>query len=40
MKTGLIISEENYERFSPEDLAAWHAALDEYDALQRRGQFD
>jgi len=39
MKTGLIISEENYERFSPEDLAAWHAALDEYDELQRRGQF-
>jgi integrase len=29
-RTGLIISEENVHLMSPEDLAEWQAALDEY----------
>ena len=31
-RTGLIISEENVHLMSPEDLAEWQAALDEYKA--------
>ncbi len=35
-KTGLIVTRENKDNLLPEDLAAWNAALDEYDAKSTR----
>jgi hypothetical protein len=35
-KTGLLVSDENYGKLSPEDRDDWHAAMEEYDQLTRR----
>ncbi|HXB74697.1 MAG TPA: hypothetical protein VNY05_41060 [Candidatus Acidoferrales bacterium] len=35
-KTGLLVSDENYEKLSTEDRADWHAAIEEYRQLTRR----
>jgi integrase len=35
-RTGLLVSEDNIELVPEQDLAAWQAALEEWDALQER----
>jgi len=31
-KTGMIVTEQNVTRLTPDQLAEWHAALDEFEA--------
>jgi hypothetical protein len=35
-KTGVILTEDNESRFSPEELRAWNDAIEEYEALAGR----
>lgn len=35
-RTGLLVSEDNYRKLTPEDRAEWRAALEEYGELKRR----
>jgi hypothetical protein len=35
-KTGLLVSDENYGKLSPEDREAWEAAIEEYGRLSQR----
>jgi hypothetical protein len=35
-KTGLLVSDENYGKLSPEDRDDWHAAIEEYHQLTQR----
>jgi hypothetical protein len=37
-KTGLLVSDENYGKLSPEDREDWHAVIDEYRQLIQRKQ--
>ena len=34
-RTGFMVTEQNLDRMSPQDLREWQAALDEYDRLLR-----
>ena len=36
-KTGLIVTEMNKGKLLPEDLAEWHAAIDEYERSEKSG---
>ena len=36
-KTGLIVTEANEGKLLPEDLAEWHAAIDEYERSEKAG---
>jgi len=40
LKTGRFVTEENSALLSEEDLAEWHAAIEEYRKLQRTGKFN
>ena len=37
-KTGLLLSDEQLECYSPEAIAEWRAAIDEYFRLEEQGQ--
>jgi hypothetical protein len=37
MRTGMLVTSENYHLWSEEDLTEWQDALDEYAELEKRG---
>ncbi len=35
LRTGLLVTEENYDHIAPEDRRAWQGAINEYDRLHK-----